>query len=97
MVKDAPLKALSDTGSGPHFTSALSNASAKSWQIEAAGPISATSSAVVPLSDPGAAEEGARLRQELEAARQLHAELEISSGETIRALRLQVRSSHAQT
>lgn len=80
VVKDGASKALSDFGPGPSVAGTLSLGSAHSWCIEAGGKMPAAT----------AGEEGARLRAALEEARNLHAELEVSSGEHIRALQLQV-------
>jgi hypothetical protein len=79
LARDGLTKALSDAGSGPQVAGTLSIGSSQSWRIEAGGTAAAA-----------AVEEGARLRSALEEARHLHAELEVSSGEHIRALQLQV-------
>lgn len=79
-ARDGASKAMTDAGSGLPVVGTLSIGSAQSWRIEAGGPLQAVA----------AGEEGARLRAALEDARSLHAELELSSGEHIRALQLQV-------
>lgn len=63
-----------------------SAASAHSWRIEAAG----TGGSPPRGSDAAAAAEVARLREELASAHQLHADLELSSGETMQVLQQQV-------
>lgn len=66
---------------------AVSNTSAHSWRIEAAG---ARGSPTLGSGGPEAAAEAARLREQLSGVHQLHTDLEISSGEAIQALQQQV-------
>lgn len=65
---------------------ARSNASAHSWRIEAAGAAGSPPHG----SGAAAAAEVARLREELASAHQLHADLELSSGEAMQVLQQQV-------
>lgn len=79
-TRDGHSKPLSYADSGPQVAGSLSIGSAQSWRIEAGRSLPAAAGV----------EEGARLRAALEEARNLYAELEVSSGEHIRALQLQV-------
>eukprot|EP00892_Ulva_mutabilis_P009250 jgi/Ulvmu1/6698/UM030_0029.1 len=71
---------------------AVSNTSAHSWRIEAG----TGGSPPLGAAGPEAAAEAARLREELVGAHQLHADLELSSGETIQALQQQISELESQ-